>query len=101
MVGKDAAPAYYVTVLKDKVPKGFYWVLNTNKTYDTLKSMLKNAGLNMEACRAPAELNKEATEYIDQTITTLRASLPDLVTPVKVRWVRSGDRGGVADELLL
>ena len=31
-------PAYFVTVIKDKTPKGFYWMANTNKSYDMLKA---------------------------------------------------------------
>ena len=77
-------PAYFVTVIKDKTPKGFYWMANTNKSYDMLKAALKTAGLNMDAAKAPLDYTKEVHEYMEQTVQVLKGSIPELVAPKKV-----------------
>ena len=81
--GNTPTPAYTVTVLKDKVPKGFYWMANTNKSYDVLKSILKKSGLVLEANKAPLEATKELKEYLDQTVGIFKDDIPGLVAPQK------------------
>ena len=78
-------PTYFVTVIKDKTPKGFYWMANTNKSYDMLKAPLKTAGMNMDAAKEPMEYTKEVHEYMDQTVQVLKGSIPKLVLPKMVQ----------------
>ena len=82
--GNSPTPAYTVTVLKDKVPKGFYWMVNTKKSYDVLKAILNKSGLVLEANKAPVEATKELKEYLDQTVGIFTDDIPGLVTPHKV-----------------
>ena len=73
--------AYTVTVMKDKHPKGFYWMANTNNSYDMLKAILKKSGMTLEATKAPLEPTKAIQDYMEQTVGVLKDKLKGLIVP--------------------
>ena len=84
MVGGQNAPAYYVTVKKDKRLKGFYWMVNTSTSYSLLQTILTTNGMNMSADKAPAvEYTPEIKAFLEITVASYRTELPGLVHPLR------------------
>ena len=82
MVGN--APAYYVTIKKDKKLKGFYWMTNSSKSYQLLNTIASNNLLNMTADKAPgAEMSPDIKAFLETAIVNYKAEIPSLEQPEK------------------
>ena len=82
MVGN--APAYYVTIKKDKKLKGFYWMINSSKSYQLLNTIATNNLLNMTADKAPgAEMSPDIKAFLETAIVNYKAEIPALEQPEK------------------
>lgn len=82
MVGN--APAYYVSIKKDKKLKGFYWMINSSKAYQLLSTIAANNLLNMTADKAPgAEMSPDIKAFLETAVINYKAELPTLKQPEK------------------